>query len=386
MTKTILFIHQSAELYGSDKTLLYLTKEINFLEDFEVVVVLPNNGPLKEELEQYGVKVIISPVIKVSRSMFTPKNLLLLPLTIFTAIKTLEKKLDGLKVDIVHSNTLAVLLGAFYAKKHRIRHIWHVHEIIKKPKVIHKAFPILLNLFSQMVVYNSCETMKFWNAHRPVLTKKSLVILNGLDRLTPPASSGEIERIKKTLFGFDEDDFVIGLIGRINHWKGQELLLEAFNLLKENFVNLKLVFIGSASEGKEYLVTQLQNKIEEYGLKDDCKIVPFQKDIWPIWDSLDIAVVPSTEPEPFGLVAVEAMLSKKPVVAAGHGGLLEIVEDGRTGYFFEPNNIQDLAVKLTNLIANKERTLSFGENGFKIASVDFSSKRYVEKFAEIYSS
>lgn len=386
MVRTILYIHQSAELYGSDKTLLYLTKEINFLKDFKVVVVLPNNGPLKEELEQYGVKVITSPVIKVSRSMFTPKNLLLLPLTIFTAIKTLEKELDGLKVDIVHSNTLAVLLGAFYAKKNRIRHIWHVHEIIKKPKVIYKAFPVLLNLFSEVVVYNSRETMKFWNANCPGLTQKSHVILNGLDRSMPPSTEDEIERIRKALFGFGKDDIVIGLIGRINHWKGQELMLEAFNQLKKNFVNIKLVFVGSAYEGKEFLVTQLQNKITEYRLNDNCKIIPFQKDIWPIWDSLDIAVVPSTEPEPFGLVAVEAMLSKKPVVAAGHGGLLEIIENGRTGYFFEPNSVQDLTVKLTELISNKERILSFGENGFKKASVDFSSKKYVEKFTEIYTS
>ncbi|MBO0342100.1 MAG: glycosyltransferase family 4 protein [Bacteroidota bacterium] len=356
------------------------------MKDFKVVVVLPNNGPLKEELEQYGVKVITSPVIKVSRSMFTPKNLLLLPLTIFTAIKTLEKELDGLKVDIVHSNTLAVLLGAFYAKKNRIRHIWHVHEIIKKPKVIYKAFPVLLNLFSEVVVYNSRETMKFWNANRPGLAQKSHVILNGLDRSMPPSTKEEVERIRKTLFGFGKDEIVVGLIGRINHWKGQELMLEAFNLLKKTFDNLKLVFVGSAYEGKEYLVTQLQNKIEEYRLNDDCKIIPFQKDIWPIWDSLDIAVVASTEPEPFGLVAVEAMLSKKPVVAAGHGGLLEIVDNGRTGYFFEPNSIQDLTAKLADLIADKERTLSFGENGFKKASVDFSSKKYVEKFTELYTS
>ena len=51
-----------------------------------------------------------------------------------------------------------------------------------------------------------------------------------------------------------------------------------------------------------------------------------------IWDSIDIAVVPSTEPEPFGLVALEAMLAKKPVIAAKHGGLTEIIDENKTGF------------------------------------------------------
>ena len=69
--KTILLIHQSAELYGSDKTLFYLAKSINEHPFLQAIVVIPNDGPLKKLLEENNIEVLISPVIKISRSMFT---------------------------------------------------------------------------------------------------------------------------------------------------------------------------------------------------------------------------------------------------------------------------------------------------------------------------
>ena len=73
--KNILVIHQSAEMYGSDRV-LYLTVTGLDKSEFFPVVVLPQEGPLKNELEKQDIKVIIAPVLKVYRSMFTPKNLL----------------------------------------------------------------------------------------------------------------------------------------------------------------------------------------------------------------------------------------------------------------------------------------------------------------------
>jgi len=61
-------------------------------------------------------------------------------------------------------------------------------------------------------------------------------------------------------------------------------------------------------------------------------IIPFQKEISKFWQSIDIAVVPSIEPEPFGLVAVEAMLANKPVIASNHGGLTEIIINNYNGF------------------------------------------------------
>lgn len=386
MIKTILYIHQSAELYGSDKALYFLVKAINDKPNFNVIVVLPNNGPLKDLLESCGIKVLVFPVIKVSREMFTLRNMLYLPFNINSKTKELKKVLGDTKVDIVHSNTLAVLLGAFYAKRYRIKHIWHIHEIIKKPKIVRFFYPILVQKLTHLAVFNSKASRDFLCENNQKLTKKAIVNLNGMDREVPQTSAQGITEIRRNLFEVSNEDIVLGLVGRISKWKGQHLLLEVFNKLQTQYTNLKLMFVGSAPPNQEYLVNELESKIKQFNLESKCKIISFQTNIWSIWDSLDLAIVSSTEPEPFGLVAIEAMLSKKPVIAAKHGGLLEIVEDGQTGYFFEPNNTTDLEEIIIRSISNPDRLERFGMNGYERAKSHFSFKSHLDRFIDIYEN
>lgn len=385
MAKNILFIHQSAELYGSDKTLYFLVSKIKNNPLFNPIVVLPEKGPLGDLLRKDGVDVIIMPVIKISRSIFTIKNLASLPVKAFKLTHELNEQLKDKEIDLVHSNTIAVLLGAFYAKRYGIKHLWHVHEIIEKPRLISKIFSLLICFMSHLVIYNSKATMGFWCSKNKGLIKKSKVILNGFDRVSEKTSLEDQAHIRRNLFGVEPNDIVICLVGRVNLWKGHHLLLEAFHQLKKEYGALKLVFVGSAYKGMEYLLDNLQAKITDYNLVNSCKIIPFQNEIFAIWDSIDIAVVPSTEPEPFGLVAVEAMLAKKPVIAAKHGGLTEIIEDNFTGYFFKPLDVCDLTHKLSILIKDKDKILKFGENGYKVAINKFSNKHYLDEFFKIYN-
>ena len=385
MPKTILYIHQSAELYGSDKALQFLVEQINMSSDFNAIVVLPNDGPLKTLLEKSDVKVIIYPVLKVSRSFFKIKNILRLPSEIYRTTKGLKKLLGNQKIDIVHSNTLAVLLGAFYAKRYKIKHIWHVHEIIKKPKIVKIAYPLIVNWYSTKVVYNSKASKEFLCENNQSLSKKSIINLNGMDRIEDIASELTIEKIRTELFKVKPNEIVLALVGRISKWKGQGLLLESFAELTGKHNDVKLVFIGSTPPNQDYLKEELQSQIDKFNLNDLCNIIPFQNNIWNIWDSIDIAIVPSTEPEPFGLVALEAMLAKKPVIGANHGGLREIISNNETGYFFRPNNSEDLSHKIEDLITSRDRITEFGNKGYQKAVKDFSLQRHVDNFIEIYN-
>ena len=91
---------------------------------------------------------------------------------------------------------------------------------------------------------------------------------------------------------------------------------------------------------------------------------------------MDIVTVPSTEPEPFGLVTLEAMLSKKPVIASNHGGLSEIIIDNNTGFLFSPNNSEDLYLKTERLIKDKNKRNNFGKNGFDRVNTVFTPETY----------
>ena len=83
--KNVLFVHQSADLYGSDKTLLFLVEALK--KNISPIVVVPEEGPLIEELRKKEIRVIISPVLKVSRQLFTSFKIFIFPFLIYLAIK-----------------------------------------------------------------------------------------------------------------------------------------------------------------------------------------------------------------------------------------------------------------------------------------------------------
>jgi glycosyltransferase involved in cell wall biosynthesis len=384
--KNILFIHQSADLYGSDKTLLYLVESIKDIAN--AIVVVPEEGPLTEEFKKLNIEVFIIPVIKVSRQLFTSFDFFKLPFQIYKALRALRKKIGDRKIDLIHSNTIAVFLGAFYSKKYKIKHIWHVHEIIQHPKIVAKAYPYLVQWFSDYVVFNSKASANHLYKNKPKLEEKSKIIYNGLDRELPISTDDEQVILRKKLFkSIDKSSIVIGLVGRINRHKGQQLLLSVFNELKKNPAhNIYLLFIGSTIKSQLFLLNELKEEISKKKLNNFVTIVDFQKEIYRYYDCIDVVLVPTTDPEPFGLVAIEGMLSKKPVIASNHGGLKEIVEHNNTGLLFEPNNEADLKKSIENLINNKSLIKQYGEQGEKRAKFEFSLLKYVNNFKALYNS
>ena len=376
----ILFIHQSAELYGSDKTLLLLLKHIDKTR-FYPVVVLPNEGPLKSELDKENIKVVIAPVLKVYRKMFTPQNIL-------KFVKDIKKGVDALDIlnkqhhfDVVYSNTLAVLLGIIYAKKRKIKHLWHVHEIIVHPKIIASIFPKILMRYSNLVICNSNATQNNLTVRIPELKSKTKVIYNGME-----LNSENKAVAQKTDFGFNETDIIITLVGRISRLKGHKLLLDVFtnHLIKNE--NIKLLFVGSPVEGQEQYLDEIQNSINRNKLQTKVKILPFLNDLNGVWAVTDIAIMPSTEAESFGLVAVEAMLAKKPVVGSNLGGLSEIVINNETGLLFDPNSKEALSEALFKLIESPSLRSEFGEKGYERAIKEFSITKHVQQFEAVFEN
>jgi glycosyltransferase involved in cell wall biosynthesis len=374
----ILFIHQSAELYGSDKTLLLLLSRLD-KSKFNSVVVIPFEGPLKQELEKHQIKVEIAPVLKLYRKMFSPRNLLKFISDRQEGISQLDQLHAKYHFDIVYSNTLAVLLGVQFANNRNIKHLWHVHEIIESPKLFTNLFlQLLKSRANSNIVYNSIASQNFWDKTL-IIKNKSKVIWNGLENFYESSIQEKLE-VRKNYFNANADEIVIALVGRISRWKGQLLLLEAFNTIAQKNEDVKLVFIGSPPPNQDNFLENLENKITELDLSNKVKIIPFQKEISVFWQSIDIAVVPSTEPEPFGLVAVEGMLAKKPVVASNHGGLTEIVINNKTGYLVTPNDQTELYNALVKLIENKKNRITFGENGYQRAQSFFFSFSYFKSF------
>lgn len=375
----ILFIHQSAELYGSDKTLLYLLQHLDRAK-FNPIVVLPSDGLLKSALEKHSITVVIAPVIKLYRNLFKPKNLFLFVNDSIKSYKTLKKLHQKYHFEIIYSNTLAVLSGAIFSKTNKIKHLWHVHEIIVHPKIVAAIYPQLLFLFADAIVCNSKATKINLLKRIPKLEKKTSVIYNGIEAITNLSNN----HTTKEKFGYGTQDILITLVGRINRLKGHKWLINTYLKYLPQQSNLKLLFVGSPVVGQEHYLDEIVSIIKENEIDDMIKIIPFTTNLLEIWSITDIAIMPSTEAESFGMVAIEAMFAHKPVIGSNHGGLKEIIKDNETGFLVEPNDSNALAQALTKLIENPDLRKTFGKNGYQRALKEFSIDTYVNKFEKIF--
>lgn len=382
MKKIILFIHQGAELYGSDKVLLNLAAGLRDTA-YQALVIVPFDGPLVAELRAAGVETHIAPVTKVSRALFSPRGLLSLPGSLISAVQGISKALQGRKVAVVYSNTLAVLSGAVWARLHRVPHLWHVHEILMHPALIRRGFPLLLRLLADRVVSNSSLTTRWLVDEQPALAARTVTVWNGIDRAAG-IDAARVAALRDAVAA--PDDVLVALVGRINHWKGHLLLVEAAGILyQRGYHKLRYLIVGSVFAQQEHFLTGLQEAIAASPARAQFTLRGFTDSVWDVWDACDIAVVPSTEPEPFGMVAIEAMCAAKPVIAAGHGGLLDIVEHDVSGMLFEPRNAVALADALARLADGVELRKQMGAAGKLRQQALFSLDSQVSKTAGIYA-
>lgn len=362
--KTVLFVHQSADLYGSDKVLLDLARGIQS-HGFKPLALLPVEGPLLDRLRAAGVETHVLPLARLNRASFSPMGLLRLPGEIIKAVRAMDAILRGRKIDLVHSNTLAVLGGAFWARWHRVPHVWHVHELLVSPAIVRTGFPWLLKLMADRVICNSRMTERWLLDERSGLAPRTEVIWNGIEPLQGNNPGDEkIVVFRKDVRCDEQGTLCVAMVGRINRMKGQSLLVDAASILwNEGVRHVVFVMVGSPPHGQGHFLDQLLSRVATSPARERIAVRDFQADIWPVWCGCDIAVVPSAEPESFGLVAIEAMAAGKPLVAAAHGGLLDIVDDGKSGILVPPNDAMALAAALKRLIGDRALREEYGQAG-----------------------
>ena len=383
--KNILFVSISSDMYGSSKVLLSLVMQMRKHDAYNPMVCMPYEpGPLKDILVKEGIKIIEMPVVKLQRSMLRSFKFFGLIGQYFKAKRILKKQTKGIKIDILQSNTLATLFGAFYCVFHRPKHIIHVHEIMDRPKIVSIFFKNVLKFFSDFVVYNSEATRDFYNGMAKSLKKKSRTIVNGVDRDETAISETEKREIRARLFNADESHFLIGLVGRINRLKGHSLLLNAFKEIAEKYPEARLCFVGSPPPGQDAFLTNLREEVKDSGVAEKVTIIDFQDKIFSVLESIDLMVVPSTEPESFGLIVVESMLARRAVIGSDIGGISTIIKHEDTGLLFTPNHTEELVSAIQRMIEDPETKKNMEERAFQNAVKEYSTSAMFEKFNQLY--
>ena len=199
--------------------------------------------------------------------------------------------------------------------------------------------------------------------------KKLLVIFRGInvDYFDPTTKVYSDEKKLLTKWEIDKDKKIVLLPGRLTSWKGQEVFIEAINL-----VNIELgyeafyaVILGS-DQGRDLYKKKLIRLSEKYRMTKQMRFINHCSDMALAYKISDIVVSASIEPEAFGRVAVEAQSMEKPIIASNIGGYNETVIDKKTGFLFESGNAKSLSEKILKLITMDDSSLrSIGIEGRK---------------------
>lgn len=179
-----------------------------------------------------------------------------------------------------------------------------------------------------------------------------------------------------------EDKPIVTLIGRLTNWKGQKLLINALNLIKDE--DFFCVLIGD-DQGRTKYSEQLHKMIEKYGMTDRFVFIRNEKDIPAAMMVSDVVLSTSIEPEAFGRISIEGQAMGRVVVCSNIGGSKETVIDGVTGRLFENNNPEALAeaIRWSLHLSTTERE-KIGAAGVKNVKEHFTKQIMCDKTIEVY--
>ena len=313
--------------------------------------IVTSGGDLIKFVDKKKVKLIKLPVHS--------KN----PLTILFNSMALIFIIFFYNISIVHARSRAPAWSCFLATKITGRKfVTTFHGTYNFNSKIKKTYNSVMVKSNLIIAGSNFIFSHIKNNYSDYLNIKNklLVIFRGINiDYFDPTTKTETEE-KKLLKSWDieENKKIILLPGRLTSWKGQELFIEAVNL-----VNIQLgyeafyaVILGS-DQGRDLYKKKLIRLSEQYRMTKQVKFIDHCKDMALAYKVSSIIVSSSIEPEAFGRVAVEAQSMEKIIIASNIGGSNETVIDEKTGYLFESGNPKALSEKILKVLNLDDTTL-----------------------------
>ena len=213
------------------------------------------------------------------------------------------------------------------------------------------------------------------------LMNKTAVVYDGIDisKINITTDPNNI----KLLYGIEDNNPIIGVIGNIKQWKGQETVVRATSILKKRWSSIRCMLVGDYND-KDFYKINLDKIIKELEINGNIIFTGFQSNPLDFINVMDVVVHASLQPEPFGMVNLEAMCMKKAIISTNIGGPVEIFNDGNDGILIEPGNPDLLANKLALLLDNPELRKNMGDKSYKKVMGKFTIKETVNRIDEIY--
>lgn len=390
MKRKILYYSVATHLGGAERSLFDIVSKIEEFSHhkYEPILLLPKiGGPLHKLAQKRKINVLIIKlpklILQISRKnpwknipfiIFGIPQLLIYFFILFITILRI-------KPGVIHStglkcHLLAVPIGVFID----VKIIWHFRDILKKG-TIKKLFSWFGKSKSIYFVANSFATARSIETSKPIE-----VIYNGIDSKNFLKNPNKIYHKK---WNIPQELPIIGIIGVFARWKGQFEFIKMAQILIKNNIKAHFVLIGDEiydTLSDRGIRKELENLVCELNVSPYVHFWGYELDNVKAINGLDLLVHASIEPEPFGRVIVEAMALEIPVVASRGGGVVELIEDGRTGLLHEPGNVAHLACQVSRVLDEKELVENIVFNAKRKFDSHFTVENYVQNVVNYYNN
>jgi len=292
---------------------------------------------------------------------------------LYTSVRAIRKIIKIGKYDIVHTNSVrAHITGSMAVSKCKTKLFWFMHDFTA-PKILTRFF-----IFKPTGILCCSESVKKYVLKiNKNIKNKITVVPNGIDT----------QQINKFIKPVNPQITNIGIIGRIDPWKGQHYFIRTADLLLNDYPNLRFFVIGSPNHHDIKTIryfSKLEALVKSLGREKEIILTGFKPNIWEEISKLDIIVHSSIEPEPFGRVIIEAMSMKKPVIATNLGGPQEIITSGENGLLIPPKNIVALAKAINLLLRTPELAVTMGQKAYETVQEKYSMKIVCDKVVDTW--
>ncbi len=386
----ILFISHSGELYGAERSLLTLVRGLQRLDRYEILVIVPDEGPLSLALDEEDIPFRIIPFMRwigfryhaVARYYRRIRNRFL--------IGRLVREAERWMPDVIYTNTIATPVGAMLTEKlsRRPVHIWHARELPGDRSTGFGLFDYGTEASLRLMARTSdcfiCNSRFLHDQLAPRLQRaagssselRTEIVYNGLDRVNGDAKPSDLLRKPGDGAGTPIRMIMAGGVSRVKHY-GEAVA--GVKILDAAGIPVQLDIYGSGDDDE---MRKLAKEIEDAGLEKRVQLMGYRGDLGPEYARADMLLITSRM-ETFGRVAVEAMLAGCPVVSSDAGALPEIVLDGETGLVYRSGEPEHLARQIRKLIDDTSLRNAILNRAREYAETHFSAERLVTEIDQI---
>jgi len=306
--RSVLCVQPVAERGGSDQALAAIARQLS-RAGWQVHIAVPSSPQV--DYAGAGATAHVVPMRRVSTSHGLAQWA---AYAAFWPASVLRLWRLAREVDLVHSNSLHCWYGWAAAALAGKPHIWHAREVVTQSRAALALERWLVRHFATCVLAASQAV-----ASQLAPTEACVVYEEADTSLFSPLRAGQA----RARYGLADSAPTAGYVGRVDTWKGVEVFLEAFALVRERRPEVAGVVAGAPVAGKEAFAERLAQRARELGV---AWLGPLSSsEVADLLADLDCLACPSTTPEPWGLSAVEALASGLPVVASNAGGLREVM-------------------------------------------------------------